>query len=27
MATDYDELRSDVKESQDNSLEQLQSAN
>ena len=27
MATDYDELRSDVKESQDNSLEALQSAN
>lgn len=27
VATDYDELRSDVKESQDNSLEQLQSAN
>ena len=27
LATDYDELRSDVKESQDNSLEQLQSAN
>lgn len=26
MATDYDELRSDVKESQDNSLEALQSA-
>ncbi|MET4143755.1 DUF4193 domain-containing protein [Arthrobacter sp. UYCo732] len=27
MATDYDELRSDVKESQHNSLEALQSAN
>ena len=27
MATDYDEVRSDVKESQDNSLEALQSAN
>lgn len=27
MATDYDELRSDVKESQNNSLEALQSAN
>ena len=27
MATDYDELRTDVKESQDNSLEALQSAN
>ena len=27
VATDYDELRSDVKESQDNSLEALQSAN
>lgn len=26
MATDYDELRSDVKESQDNSLEALKSA-
>ena len=27
MATDYDEVRSDVKESQDRSLEALQSAN
>ncbi|MCU1552903.1 MAG: hypothetical protein JWM13_389 [Arthrobacter sp.] len=27
MATDYDEVRSDVKESQDSSLEALQSAN
>ena len=27
MATDYDEVRSDVKESQENSLEALQSAN
>ncbi|WP_442543672.1 DUF4193 domain-containing protein [Arthrobacter sp. KN11-1C] len=27
MATDYDELRNDVKESQDSSLEALQSAN
>ncbi len=27
MATDYDELRTDVKESQDKSLEALQSAN
>jgi Domain of unknown function (DUF4193) len=27
VATDYDELRSDVKESQDNSLEALRSAN
>jgi hypothetical protein len=27
VATDYDELRTDVKESQDNSLEALQSAN
>ena len=27
MATDYDEVRSDVKESQDNSLQALQSAN
>jgi hypothetical protein len=27
VATDYDELRSDVKESQNNSLEALQSAN
>ena len=27
MATDYDEVRSDVKESQKNSLEELQSAN
>lgn len=27
MATDYDELRSDVKESQNNSLEALQTAN
>jgi hypothetical protein len=27
VATDYDEVRSDVKESQDNSLEALQSAN
>lgn len=27
MATDYDAVRSDVKESQDNSLEALQSAN
>ncbi len=27
MATDYDELRSDVKESQNHSLEALQSAN
>ncbi len=27
MATDYDELRTDVKESQDNSLEALKSAN
>ncbi|MBG0738847.1 DUF4193 domain-containing protein [Paeniglutamicibacter antarcticus] len=27
MATDYDEIRSDVKESQDSSLEILQSAN
>ena len=26
MATDYDEVRSDVKESQDNSLEALKSA-
>lgn len=27
MATDYDQVRSDVKEAQDNSLEALQSAN
>ena len=27
MATDYDEVRSDVKETQENSLEALQSAN
>ena len=27
MATDYDEVRSDVKEAQDNSLAALQSAN
>ncbi len=27
VATDYDEVRSDVKESQDNSLQALQSAN
>ncbi|GAC1386053.1 MAG: DUF4193 domain-containing protein [Pseudarthrobacter sp.] len=27
VATDYDEVRSDVKESQENSLEELQSAN
>ena len=27
MATDYDEVRSDIKESQDNSLEALKSAN
>lgn len=27
MATDYDEVRSDVRESQKNSLEELQSAN